>query len=188
MGSAHPTFAPAGMRHSSRQGSPPRARWPTQDITPSSSSAPSHRQCCGPCARALAGTKTAPATAAYPRPRSVPILQHQRAAGPGLLTAFLYAALMLDGAILRRVTALEWSSSSSSLHQLVAGHEDGSLRCYDARAGACLRTHKKKGAEISAITVLDRCGDCAIVAAIFPGTHTAQGFAATDPGPGATDD
>ena len=40
---------------------------------------------------------------------------------------------------------------------LVSGHEDGQLRVWDAGSGACLRIHKKKGAEVSAITVLERC-------------------------------
>ena len=40
---------------------------------------------------------------------------------------------------------------------LVSGHEDGQLRVWDAGSGAGLRIHKKKGAEVSAITVLERC-------------------------------
>lgn len=40
---------------------------------------------------------------------------------------------------------------------LVSGHEDGQLRVWDAGSGACLRIHKKKGPEVSAITVLERC-------------------------------
>ncbi|GFH06798.1 WD_REPEATS_REGION domain-containing protein [Haematococcus lacustris] len=56
-----------------------------------------------------------------------------------------------------RVTALAfapWPLFSGT--QLVAGHEDGSLRCWDSTSGACLRSHRKKAYEVSALAMLHR--------------------------------
>ncbi|KAJ9519018.1 hypothetical protein QJQ45_026292, partial [Haematococcus lacustris] len=56
-----------------------------------------------------------------------------------------------------RVTALAfapWPLFSGT--QLVAGHEDGSLRCWDSTSGACLRSHRKKAHEVSALAMLHR--------------------------------
>lgn len=54
------------------------------------------------------------------------------------------------------MTSLAWCPSAGAHHVLVAGHEDGSLRTWDTRTAACMRSHKKKGAEVSALLVLDR--------------------------------
>lgn len=53
-----------------------------------------------------------------------------------------------------RVTSVAWAPGASS--QLVSGHEDGSLRAWDANTGQCLRSHRKKGPEVTAAIVVDR--------------------------------
>eukprot|EP00798_Chlamydomonas_sp_ICE-L_P007131 gene7131-237_t len=40
--------------------------------------------------------------------------------------------------------------------RLISGHEDGQMRSWDVDSGACLRAHRKKGAEVTALTVVVR--------------------------------
>ena len=61
-----------------------------------------------------------------------------------------------------RPTSIAFTSSSSVSDSdsdqllLVSGHEDGHVRVWNACTGACLRAHKKKGGEVTAITMLVR--------------------------------
>jgi hypothetical protein len=57
-----------------------------------------------------------------------------------------------------------WAPECLTAHQLVAGHEDGSLRTWDVRGGACVRAVRRKGPEVSALALIDRCvSDCVYV-------------------------
>lgn len=53
-----------------------------------------------------------------------------------------------------RTTSVAWAPGPSTL--LVSGHDDGSMRAWDAGTGACVRSHRKKGPEVSALIVLNR--------------------------------
>ena len=58
-----------------------------------------------------------------------------------------------------RVMSLCFAPASiGTPEQVVAGHEDGSLRTWDCRKGACVRAHRKKGPEATAVAVMDRWG------------------------------
>lgn len=55
-----------------------------------------------------------------------------------------------------RVTAVAFAPEAPGLAPwLVAGCEDGSLRCWSVQSAACTRSQKKRGPEVTAIAILD---------------------------------
>ncbi|KAF5833731.1 WD40-repeat-containing domain protein, partial [Dunaliella salina] len=54
-----------------------------------------------------------------------------------------------------RVTSLCFAPTTVAPHHLVAGHEDGTLRSWDTNSGSTVRSHRKKGAEATAVLVLE---------------------------------
>lgn len=56
-----------------------------------------------------------------------------------------------------RVTAVAFSPSqvAGGTH-LVSAHDDGQLRAWDTNTGLCVRMHRKKGTELSAVVYLPR--------------------------------